>query len=160
METPKPMLQEEWQEFCSMTLHGPPPWETLRRIYTTLDILFEANNSLRPRLARAEEKAERLGKKAKGRRKQIRGLQRALATRDKHIVDLNRAFAENTKLAERVLNMRSAVLGAVEKDEKARNLLRSCLGAFEALKACGGDKHLAGFERVYANVKRELGMEG
>jgi hypothetical protein len=32
-----PMSQEEWQEFCSMTLHGAPPWKTLRRIYATID---------------------------------------------------------------------------------------------------------------------------
>jgi hypothetical protein len=32
-----PMTQEEWHDFCSMTLHGAPPWETLRRIYSTID---------------------------------------------------------------------------------------------------------------------------
>jgi len=33
----KPMTRAEWQEFCGMTLHGTPPWETLRRIYATVD---------------------------------------------------------------------------------------------------------------------------
>lgn len=36
-----PMTDQEWSEFCSMTMHGPPPWKTLRRVYATVGRLMD-----------------------------------------------------------------------------------------------------------------------
>lgn len=37
LEALEPMTREEWREFGSATLHGPPPNKTLMRIYATVD---------------------------------------------------------------------------------------------------------------------------
>ena len=62
-----PMTQEEWQKFCSMTLHGAPPWKTLRRIYATIDARDIEIESLRKLVWGGVHNAGRLGAVARPR---------------------------------------------------------------------------------------------
>ncbi len=43
----EPMTDAEWQEFGRMTLHGSPPWETLRRIFGMVDRLMVERDQYR-----------------------------------------------------------------------------------------------------------------
>lgn len=36
----KPMTDAEWVEFGKATLHGPPPWKTILRIFATVERLI------------------------------------------------------------------------------------------------------------------------
>lgn len=47
---PEPFTHDEWIKFCKATLHGPPPQQTLLRIYATVDLLMCEREALKRQL--------------------------------------------------------------------------------------------------------------
>lgn len=80
------MTTDEWTAFCSATLHGPPPHDTLMRIYATVDKrtadLLVARAKLQMQAATIEEMrahGARVSSELKAAREQVSDLAKELA---------------------------------------------------------------------------------